>query len=412
MLICLVLILATALVGCESSFRYADEIDNTVNNDAPVFPWELEQEFTYTEFGDSNGNVINFDDSFLSGIEIHDGKFYILQPLKPMIYDPVTNTQTYVCTDPLCDHKIGCPFSMTRMEEGIHAVKDFVVYFKGGSGKPQVAKYSRTDRTVTILRPITENVYTPDMVALEDCYYFIDVSYDEKTQLFTYSLCRQYYDSKEIEVLKSSHEYDYSILGADGDVIYYYDEIKKELVTYSATLRKELSAVKTSSSFDSMALCKDGYLIYRTTKGELMRVNTDGSGQRSLGVSGVHSFYLTDSYIYYLTVEDTVAAKGVQITSTGEKHYEFDLQIHAVYRTDHEGDNRELVWKNKEESNVTQLAEFVVVGNYLYSTFSNYYLEDGYYINAIELGQGASKTQYYQRIDCTTGEFYYIKLVK
>ena len=403
------LLIAVILTGCRREFRYVDDLDLSAA-EKTEHPWDIEQEFSYLPSKDSIDNVINLSQNETTKISISNGTVFLTQPKKPMRYDPKTNAMTLICTDPLCDHIVDCPFSLTDMNDGIYCVGDSYLYFRYTEKGDAFVKYDAKDRTLSILRTITSQYTIRQMAILDDCYYYIDVIYDEKRDSFSFSLCRQYYDSKKIDVLKKSKELDFYIMGADSDTVYYYDYVKKALVFYSAANKAEVSSVKLGNDFYCISLCKDGYIIFIDEYGKLMRINTDGSDLRSLGISDAYFFYLTNSYIYYVTYDELLQGKIKRNTVYGEKEDDLFLDLQAIYRMDHEGNNKELVWKNQDMSSVYYHTEYIVIGNYIYTAFDHYYFEDGYFTPTLSLGVNSKSEQYYCRIDITSGEYYFIKL--
>lgn len=405
----LILLVAILLFGCQK--KDFDYVNTTVLTPAVTVPWANSGAFTYTPSEDGVGNVINW--AYLSGasdIFPSGNDLYFYGHFQASRYDPETGRQTFLCTDPVCDHISDCPLYL--MQDNFQISGDKVVFYQtsqaDGESVTEVMVYSMTDRTKKALRTIEGNGYVASMVAVEDSYFFYDWVQDEETNRHTYSLCRQYYDSGKIEVLDTGDSLAaiQSVVGADGEQIYLYDYAASALIACSLKDMTELSRVEISS--ESVALCKAGYLIY-LVEGELFRINLDGSDRKSLEIRDVDSFYLTDSYLYYQKIEGK--RTGIQ----HDAHYgdiETEAKLQTVYRADHNGKNAEVVWKNENGNTIIEIDSLVVQGNYIYSSFS-YYQFDGDSVT-VEGSQtmGNGRSPFYCRIDCTTGEIYYIEMEK
>lgn len=404
----IVLVLCCMFIGCNanSDFQY---VETTVLDSATKDPepWRNNTEFSYTASPDQTENVINFRNGWQTSMYTAHGKLYFSRTDMPVQYDAATNRQTTLCTDPLCTHYTAeCPFAYANIDDGFYVVDDKVLYYGYDAKNRQhnVKLYSMTDRTTKVLRVREGNQYAPAMIALKDSYYFIDMVYDKDSESYSYSLCRQMYESGDIEVLRTDTDYNVTLMGADEDVVYLYDDIECALIAYASDGKTEL--YRTSVESGQMSIHKDGYLIIRTADGELIRMNLDGSNRQSLGITGVDYFYLTDSYIYYRTVQDKI--DGVEYYD-GE-YIDASVDLQAVYRTDHEGNSKELVWENRDETSILELEDFIVSGNYLYANFTHCSV-DGDQLTFTFNSQGSMPYSYtYSRIDCSVGEIYYIKV--
>ncbi len=405
----LFLLTAVLLFGCQK--KDFDYVNTTVPTPAVSLPWSNSGDFTYTPSEDGAGNVINW--AYLSGaseIFPYGSDLYFYGHFQASRYDPETGRQTFLCTDPVCDHISDCPLYL--MQNNFQIAGDKVVFYQtsqaGGETVTQVMLYSMTDRTKKVLRTIEGNGYVASIIALEDSYFFYDWVQDEETNQHTYSLCRQYYDSGEIQVLDRGDSLFtiQSVIGADCALIYLYDYAASALIACSMTDMTEISRVEIDS--DYIALCKDGYLIYMV-EGELFRINLDGSDRRSLEIRDVYSFYLTDTYLYYRKIEGK--RTGIQ----HDAHYgdiETEVKLQTVYRADHDGKNAETLWKNENGNTVIEINQFVVQGNYIYSSFSYYQFDGGSVTVEGSQAMTGDRSPFYCRIDCTTGEIYYIEMEK
>ncbi len=400
LLVSSVLLLSVVLSGCgaKQDFRYTETYESDKTGSEEKFTLVNDVEFSYQASDDHAENVINFQSVLAAGVFVDNEKLYLNQYFTPVLYDAATDRRTSLCTDPLCDHYTpDCPFMYSVLSYGFYVIDDKVLYHWCDGRSHQVRLYSMTDRTVKVLRTVEGNLFSSNMIALEDSYFYTDIIYDEESDTYTYSFCRQMYDSGKIEVFRTEKNYDTVPLGVDGDTVYIHDLAEEVLIAYDLDGKNE--KYRTPIGDAHMAICKDGYIIFEED-GELMRMNLDGSDRHSLGITGVDYLYLTDSYVYYRTVEKRI--DGIVYEYEGDRESYVELQ--AIYRVDHEGKNKELIWKNQDETNIFIFCDFVADGNYIYANFTHCR------VNGEELIYTFNQFTTYCRLDCTTGEKYYIYL--
>lgn len=403
LLIC-VFLFVFILNSCQqNSFDYVDAISSN-NSQYGKTPWENTVKFSYETSKDGVNNVINFQYTHRSKIYVTQNKLYFKRHFMPVLYDVTTGKQSYLCTDPLCAHKTNeCPFANAVLDDGFWVVDDKVLFYSRNDNNRQVMLYSITDRTMKCLRTVEGNWSSPHIIALKDRYFFIDILYDEESGSFNYSLCRQMYDSGDIKVIRSENSYNTALLAADEDIVYIHDEAEGAIIALTSDGDNELS--RTLIENVQMAICKEGYLIFTDETGELFRMNLDGSNRHSLGISGVEYFYLTDSYIYYRVIEER--KYGLAIVPGYEDEETF-VDLQAIYRINHEGNDQELIWNNLKETDVLILDDFVVDGNYIYAMFTHCRIDGNnmYFTENIQNGEKYITT--YCRIDCKSRNIYYI----
>ncbi len=399
--------ISAVTVGCKN--EQFDYVETTVPvTQAPV-PWSNAHEFTYTPSEDGTDDILNINRSkYCFSTE---GSLYF-QKLGMMVrYDPETGRQTYLCTDPLCEHGEGCPFGRSDLTSGVYVYKDKVLYYglDPDAGGMSVMLYSTTERTTKALRAITGNRMISTLVAAEEWYYFVDLVYNKRKDSYTRSLCRQFYDSGEIEVILTEDEslQKTYLVGTNGEVLYLSRSDDTFLVL-------SMDGKEVISSFpmkcDSLlSIYRDEYMIYMDgdTK-ELYQINMDGTGLRSLGIKDIIYFYLTDSYIYYITLDKVVSERDYNDFDNPDDDVDIYLRYCSIYRCDHDGKNSELIYQNVQGDDILQFERFnpfIAEGNYLYGIFT-YQDVKGEDIIATDSRQTNAYT--YFRIDCTTGEVYYI----
>ena len=404
----LLAITALSLTACaKSNFNY---VETTVPATPVSVPWSNTSEFTYTTSDDSTDRVINFQRN--SHINVIEGELYLPKVNMVMRFDPKTGRQTALCTDPLCTHNtLDCPFTITDLTSGVYICGDKILYYGLEGGQTKVLLYSTTDRTTKIMRYLEGDRTVPILIAMEEWYFFVDLVYDEKKDTYIRSLCRQFYDSGEIEVILTEDERRQrtSLRGTDGEVLY-LSQNGDTFIVMTADGKEEIT--RFSMNVDSLiSIYNNEYMIYMDGETyELWKTDMDGTNARSLGIKGINYFYLTDNYIYYMKTTDTKRFEYWEdYDNPLDVEYAF-VEYQTIYRCDHNGENEEVVFVNTVGDDVLSLnkfTSFVVEGNYLYGVFNYHdFTED----KVITTNSRLSELHTYCRIDCTTGEIYYIEV--
>ena len=403
----LLAITALSLTACaKSNFNY---VETTVPATPVSVPWSNTSEFTYTTSDDSTDRVINFQRN--SHINVIEGELYLPKVNMVMRYDPTTGRQTYLCTDPLCSHGEGCPFVGTDLTSGVYVQGDKILYYGIDTGALQVKLYSTTDCTTKVMRTIEGNTMVPTLIAMKEWYYFVDKVYDAQKDTYIRSLCRQFYDSGKIEVILTEDERRQrtSLRGTDGEVLY-LSQNDDTFILLSADGQEEIS--RFSMNVNSLiSFYNNEYIIYMDGETyELWKTDMDGTNARSLGIKGIDYFYLTDNYIYYMKTTDTKTFEYWEdYDNPLDVEYTY-VEYQTIYRCDHNGENEEIVFVNTIGEDVLSLDNFnsfVVEGNYLYGVFNYHDFNED---RVITTTSRLSELHTYCRIDCTTGEIYYIEV--
>ena len=404
----LLAIIALVLAGCgKSDFMY---VETTVPAPVLEVPWSNTSEFTYTPSEDSTDRGINFQrNEFMNVIE---GYLYLPKVGMVMRYDPETGRQTALCTDPLCTHNtVDCPFTITDLTSGVYVCGDKILYYGLEGGQTKVLLYSTTDRTTKIMRYIEGDRTITNLIAMEEWYYFVDLVYDEKKDTYIRSLCRQFYDSGKIEVILTEDEkrQKTSLRATDGEVLY-LSQNSDTFIVMTADGQEEIARFSMNTN-SLISIYNNEYMIYMDGETyELWKANMDGTNVQSLGIKGIDYFYLTDNYIYYMKTTDT---KEFYYWEDPNKPLEYEysfVEYQTIYRCDHYGENEEVVFVNTIGEDVISLdnfTSFVVEGNYLYGVYS-YHDFNGDRVTTTVSRLNEYHT--YCRIDCTTGEIYYIEV--
>lgn len=399
---------ALILTGCQKpTFEY---VETTVPAPEVTVPWSQTTEFSYTPSDDSTDHVINFQRN--AHMNVIESNLYLPKLGMIMRYDPKTGRQTALCTDPLCTHNtLDCPFTITDLTSGVYVCGDKILYYGLEGGQTKVLLYSTTDRTTKIMRYLEGDRTVPILIAMEEWYFFVDLVYDEKKDTYIRSLCRQFYDSGEIEVILTEDERRQrtSLRGTDREVLY-LSQNGDTFIVMTADGKEEIT--RFSMNVDSLiSIYNNEYMIYMDGEThELWKTDMDGTNARSLGIKGIDYFYLTDNYIYYMKTTDT---KTFEYWEDYDKPLEVEytyVEYQTIYRCDHNGENEEIVFVNTIGEDVLSLDNFnsfVVEGNYLYGVFNYHdFTED----KVITTNSRLSELHTYCRIDCTTGEVYYIEV--
>lgn len=401
------------LTGCQGKDGDFDYVSTTVADpDRVRVPWTNAGEFSYTPSEDGVDNVINWSHS--EEMYISGNSLYLYGHYRAIRYDPTTGRQTQLCTDPICTHQRGtdCPLAFMDSGMGFSVVDDKVIFYemmptRGDDGYDMnydLYLYSTTDRTLKLLRTFQSDTVS-SVITLSDAYFFLDIVHDAETDTYTYSLCRQEYNSNQVEVLRTENNHNTYLMGTDGTVIYIFDKAEGALIGLSMDGKTEVSRVTLTGVkwWHCASICKDGYLLY-LLDGELWRVNLDGSDQRSLGIGDVEYFFLTDSCVYY---QKKVGEKEfIDAEYPGET---VKADLIEIYRADHEGKNATVVYRNESDMVMVTPENYIVVGNYLYAPFMYYEINGDEATGTYSRGALTDEnSRAYCRIDLTTSEIYYI----
>lgn len=396
------------LTGCAN--RSFNHVETTVPATPVSVPWSNTSEFTYTTSDDSTDRVINFQRN--SHINVIEGELYLPKVNMVMRFDPKTGRQTALCTDPLCTHNtLDCPFTITDLTSGVYICGDKILYYGLEGGQTKVLLYSTTDRTTKTMRYLEGDRTVPILIAMEEWYYFVDLMYDARKGAYTRSLCRQFYDSGKIEVILTEDERRQrtSLRATDGEVLY-LSQNDDTFIVMTSDGQEEIT--RFSMNVDSLiSIYNNEYMIYMDGETyELWKTDMDGTNARSLGIKGIDYFYLTDNYIYYMKTTDTKTFEYWEdYDNPLDVEYTY-VEYQTIYRCDHNGENEEIVFVNTIGEDVLSLDNFnsfVVEGNYLYGVFNYHDFNED---RVITTTSRLSELHTYCRIDCTTGEIYYIEV--
>ncbi len=403
----MIIIFSLLFGSCDSSgVHYISSENESDLITTKVEPFENYSPFDYTPSSDSMQNVINCssNSTYMACINPY---LYFYNSNVIVRYNPEANSITYLCSDPLCLHNSpDCPFYGLDVLYGFYIYENTIYYRQQydyqKNGKitdsvNRISAYSINTGELAVLRNLDDSpLSTSNMIFYDHFYLYTDIIFNNETHKSTYNLCRQDLNTKNIEIVLSEESWNTVPLFTYNNVLYIRNSEKKEL--YSANADTPLEMKKISDDTGKIAFCKDGYFIFKDQQGSLFRMNADSSNIQSLNIKNVDYFYLTDNYIYYTQVDQKLKGK----TEDGQ---DINIDLYSISRIDHDGNNNELVWKNNNSSELLLPKNFVVYGNYIYTVFDYFKVDD--FITGIS---SRSNDFIYARINCDTQDIFYITI--
>ena len=396
---------AFTLCSCQST-PYDEEDLLTPDENSQVDFETLEQAFTYREGGDTLNSVYNGHN--YSPIEIHDGYLYYANGRTIIQYNPQTNIQMSLCGDPLCKHdELKCPFFGYEDTFRFTVADGSVIYrrsykYVNESGVldhiNEIVRYDLQQRQLNVLRTLDNNyVVNATDICIGNHHLYVDVLYDDDKANFIYTLCQRDIRRGDIEILFESESMPhYTPLFLYENQIYYANNMDNTICAASADHPENIQAA--AQSFGALTIYDGQYYSLQSESGELVVSSSTQSARAISGIEGADYFYMTDQYIYYRKVYDTV-------TFTSFYGEPVTTSLRAYYRCSHDGQNHELIYREEPlDSDYTIfMGDFVVLGNYIYTTWGRKILtaeED------ITTSSAIAST--IVRYDIETGDWYYI----
>lgn len=417
--LCVILLTLTMLLlpACKDDLRYIDETVTDVVTTAPGG-------YEYTP---SDDRLTALNAVMISDPQVYDGYLYYVGKTFERV-NLATGQMTPLCADPLCEHNDeSCPFYGITFNSNLRVV-DGRVYFdvseleRDGEEVKFRSRYKCYDIADGRLKIISDT--EPRGGDLRELYvgsyrYFIDDVYNEADDSWSSRICRMNLSSGDPVKTK--------LYSADGipsgrvafaldGRIYYYTETALCSLTYELT---DFCEVMSNCSM-TIAVTDGEYIYYGVPVSDtlygtnyalsaLHRVMPDGSQDTDLGIiTGLGSWKLTDSYIYYLEFDRTVVGKN-RVSGYGGKDVE--LYFGKIHRAAHDGSGDTVVYTFSGEEAGVRFISWTIDGNYVYARYTDYTDKNGDgYVTDDEV-YGASITNdtpiHMIRIDLTGGKAHY-----
>lgn len=404
--------LVVILVSCGG---YASVEENTSSLTADILPTG----FTYTDSDDApyDENAIIIGRPEVVGDYLYWGGGTTL-----MRYNVRTGNVTTVCADPLCDHKTkSCP--MDRMESDVfHVLKDYVVFVKcfptDEGFITQLCRYDIALKKLSVIEKMGNNGFDLMELYIGSMRYYKDAVYNDTTDKWESRLCRMdvsaatpadtvlMADSNLIPAMaRFAFTLDDRIYLSDGAILY---SVSKDLTDAREVYSKAGSCTDGEYIYYSSPLDKAAYDTPLALC-SIHRMKIDGTGDTDFGTVATPDWVLTEKYIYYLEYDSVVVGKNRISYYPGS---EVTLECSKLYRMNHDGSGKELVYTFSGEETGTRFHEWTVAGNYVYGTYASFNDRNGDGTITDDEVYGSSYSMYDPvnliRIDLTTGEVWHI----
>ena len=398
---------AFTLCSCQST-PYDEAELLTPDENSQVDFETPEQAFTYREGGDSN--LCFFRDLPSAKLEVHNGHIYYHNGKTMIRYNPVTNVQTTLCEDSLCTHdNEQCPFygydatmRFTVFENNIVFRRSYMYsdYTNSIAKESSVVKYNMENHQISVLRELTGNILSNGTdIYLGDKYLYVDIIYDEENSQKICQLCLKDLKNNTTQILREDKERQlFSPMYVYDGYIYYKNTLEHTL--YVAPVNDPASMIPLAQAPSSPMLNVVDQSVYalNTENGNITYSTAPDECSPIPGIEGADYFYITDNYIYYRKVYDTVnhtSFYGEPVTTS----------LREYYRCNHDGKNHELVYREEphEDEYTIFMGDFVVLGDYIYTRWSQKIL-----VGENTENSDRSTASTIARYDIETGEWYYI----
>ncbi len=392
-------------------------------------PERLQNEFPYTG---SDDLPLNFGSSQVYDLKFSDG--YIYKVYEGMLYrlNPRTGNVTEVCGDPLCNHSTpDCPlyslssiYHFTESGEICYYTENVKMTTDAG-GNPslestrQFVRYDAENHKKIIIDDFADKSasFGPEIYSGKWRIY-VGQEYDAENDKLIFGLRRADLDSgknafwggekladgtyKPLDNVDPLFALDGRFWFNDGKFIFSLDENGKDRINHlEPNLPIAASRIQT-----------DGEWLYHLSpdRNSILRARiSDGTTETVVGEEDYSGFpfILTQNYIYYQSGSDITVGKA---EIPGYAADEIVLNGEKILRCRHDGSEKELVCVFEGTLRPTQ---WIVVGNYLYCSFTRwddadgdgvFHREDMYFSDDI----GCELL----RVDLSTGEKLELTIVK
>ncbi len=409
----------TLITSCRNDLDYTvvtkDSLDNGGTDTAALFV--NGSAFSYVDDDDSTDSVISVPAvTCNSHMAIHDGQIYYAGKTSLCRYDIKTGNITYVCPDPLCDHKTAeCPFYGIDGSYGVYFSDSDILYKQSysiidkngeASDVSRVVKYDTENDELTVLREINSDLIVSGMVVDGSSCFYIDTVYDEETNEYTFAFCRQNTDTLTTEIIESD-EWKYSPMMSCGGKLYISDMMNSDLICRDVTTGEEYTV---ASNVGYKYKCDDGFIYSTENGGEVRVCDENGENNKSLGVNGVSYLYVTEKYIYYTLDMPKEIVFGDDGYRDGYREETGTVNISPIYRMDHDGtDVRKVFVPYREgDGSFYTLGSFIVSGRYIYSSFNRYTSAENDSGETVWSAGTSLNNNVMIRYDTETGDIYFI----
>ena len=393
-----VLIAATILLTCCTVYAHSEDIRAMLR--------ELTATYVYRESHDSSDGMLT-EISTVPRIQVYDGGVYFYNGAAVVRFDTQEGEIQYQCNDPSCLHAgtDGCcyegyyePSAFIVTEEGI-LYRQYARTFQGTQS--DIVLYRTQDGTLTVLdrqgsqKSGTVTISHSD-VLYGKWYFFLQARDEDEDGADLCVIDR----STGVKMVLASYAWGetYSPMFAYADTLYFWH--RQSGTIYAAPVDDPLAMEPIASGGWYMTLDTESGAFYALDKeaGTVFRSAAPGETETIPGIDNADYMYMTDGYLYYARVYETVR---VPYEYGGDR----EVTLHEYYRCSHEGQNHELIYREEQQQGAATLClkDFVVDGNYLYASWHN---ED--FSNEGKQATVQENDSVVVRVDVETGEVYYL----
>ena len=431
----------TFLSSCESELHHI-EVD--ANGDIIFTPFE---------FSESDDAPLNYNMTMGGNIQYSNGFIFFtnFRGSAPVTMDGLrlvenktlhrwnvrTNNMTTVCPDPLCGHNIrSCPFFAMDSEIYLYNNKILFLYRYTLILERPNARGERSEsgagfrlHNTSTGRSYVRSGFDPAVyinhrkLFIGNYVLYYDYIYNEEIGEWVFAINRWNLLTNDIVVIAGmnnvfdfgavhSHlmasnflfSIDSRIYFTDGRIIYSTD------INYGNRIDhiegNFLLDVKTNGQYIFYGVpIEDGSFVQ-----SIHRINFDGTNNMELGIFTRGRWEITENYIYYLKY-DEIAIGRQELTGWIGGEY-LILHESEVWRSNHDGNNHELVFRFEGDLAYHRIRDEIFAGNYIYA-FYEYWVdssEDGVFRDRDHRQSWSGEYFSIMRINVETGEVFFIRI--
>ncbi|MGI6744534.1 MAG: hypothetical protein ACOX4O_12880 [Eubacteriales bacterium] len=431
-------IISIALISCENTLKYPEdnlrEPFETISDSAAV------SGYTFIESDDMpltcnairGTNVLQYSDGYLF-FHNNYGRDVLNFPANRtlMKYNVMTGNLTSVCPDSLCLHNtIECPFyamfkTMYVFDGNIayaqlYSKNDpFIDYLMEG----QFMLYNLQSGKATVRNKIQTNNYSEngEILCVDNFVLYYESVYNEELDEWMDGIYKWNTENNTVELLHIENQTNNS----ESD--YPYARVCEFLFTLDSRIYFTDGAVifSTDSNFEDrkehingrfvLDVITDGkYIYYGVPVNDgsyvqsLHRVDFDGKNDIDLNIEAQKgNISITSKYIYYKKYDEISIGKNRVSGYYGDNIVLYNSEI---WRSDHNGENHELVYKFEGDMKNHRILHEIYVGNYIYGLYNCWKdpNNDGVFEDGDNYFSATADEYKIMRIDVNTGDIYII----
>jgi hypothetical protein len=360
----LFVLLLIFISGCMSE-------DNKLNEDTPS---KFNSDSIYQYNISDGGNMIFYQDCL-----------YYYDNLTLMRYNINTQNISFVCEDPLCDHKtIECPFY--GAERDFHIYKNKIYFlrliFDGKEAVLNYVCYNMNDSKLSIVDTYPETDSGWDISCYElftDNYrYYYKQVFNESSKKWEMKICRMDLSEKYSTIYSDEDNvgvFATRLIFNINDRVYFTDGKAIWSTALDFTDKKFLfegkfnGLIKTDGNYIyySVKINKAFNYIGTNTVYTIHRINLDGTNDIDLHVETTDNWVLTDNSVFYQKYDEKIIGTSKISGYAYDKVILTCSEFHCINNSTL-SDKLLYTFSNNEEN--TRLTSFIVINNCAYGTYT------------------------------------------